>query len=340
MNNILTSYEKSRSLSFVLIAASIILALIGLFTSNGVLVALGMALAVCLYVFAMYYLDEHNVQGQSIKKHLLALHFFALLAISVAFLQFSRAPGMISYQTIHALADAFLVAGMLLLVDLYKSNLNYTVIAVVSAIAFVLSLLNVNIVLNLLLIFVAAYLIVVTLKESLLSVVLGVVVALFACLAIFGKNTPDMHKYLHVCAVVATLLVAYDFYKYVNKNAIEEDELYRTNVNNLDLSNDSTRVVANTDSLTRSTTRTTKEDTTKTRTRSTKTSYKPDSSWFIKEYENTPYEDILNAPVYAFKGVSEDMAKDLQDAFGIKTIGELADSKYFAWAKEIVEDAK
>ena len=67
--------------------------------------------------------------------------------------------------------------------------------------------------------------------------------------------------------------------------------------------------------------------------------YEFDRSWFIAEYKDLPYADLLNAPVYAFKGVSEAMAEDLRKAFGIKTIGQLADSKYFAWAKEIVEEA-
>lgn len=63
-------------------------------------------------------------------------------------------------------------------------------------------------------------------------------------------------------------------------------------------------------------------------------------SWFIKDYKDLPYEDLLNAPVYAFKGVSEEMANDLRAAFNIKTIGDLADSEFFAWAKEITEEAK
>ena len=81
--------------------------------------------------------------------------------------------------------------------------------------------------------------------------------------------------------------------------------------------------------------------TSKSSTRSRSASkYTFDRSWFIKEYEDESYDNLLNAPVYAFKGVSKEMAEDLEDAFGIKTIGDLADSKYFAWAKEIVEEAE
>ena len=47
----------------------------------------------------------------------------------------------------------------------------------------------------------------------------------------------------------------------------------------------------------------------------------------------------MDAPLTAFKGVSDAMAKDMKAAFGIDTIRELAESKYFKWAKEIVEEA-
>jgi predicted RecB family nuclease len=54
-----------------------------------------------------------------------------------------------------------------------------------------------------------------------------------------------------------------------------------------------------------------------------------------KTWESKSLREILDAPVAALEGVSESDAAKLQEAFGIKTISDLADCKYFHWAVAI-----
>ncbi len=53
------------------------------------------------------------------------------------------------------------------------------------------------------------------------------------------------------------------------------------------------------------------------------------------EYANLCFRDVCNAPLSALRGVSAKDAKALSQAFGISTIGELADLKYVKWATAI-----
>lgn len=55
-----------------------------------------------------------------------------------------------------------------------------------------------------------------------------------------------------------------------------------------------------------------------------------DGAWAGKSFR-----DICNAPVSALRGVSAKDAKALQEAFNVRTIGELADLKFVRWASAI-----
>ena len=326
----LASEKKSKNISVGFIIASILLGtLSAVVPSAGKLLKVLAALAsVALFGYAMHYLDYHNVQGQSIKKYILAFHTYAIHAILFTTTLFTGENGTLSFQVIHGLSDALLLAALLCSAKIFKNNISNTVVCVVALIGFVLSLLNLNVLLNILLIVCAVLLILYAYKESMLSVVLAAVVILLGLTAIFTKQNPKFHDYMHIFASCIMMFIAYQFYNVVSP------DLNTLNVQraNLDLDpTQTTRTVA---------TRNTVKDSNKTSKSMRTRKYTFDRSWFIKEYENESYENLLNAPVYAFKGVSEEMAKDLKDAFGIKTIGELADSKYFAWAKEIVEEAK
>jgi hypothetical protein len=48
-----------------------------------------------------------------------------------------------------------------------------------------------------------------------------------------------------------------------------------------------------------------------------------------KEWENKSLAEVLKAPVAALQGVSEGDAELLQQAFRIKTVGDLGKNKYF-----------
>jgi hypothetical protein len=52
-----------------------------------------------------------------------------------------------------------------------------------------------------------------------------------------------------------------------------------------------------------------------------------------KDWENTSLTEILKAPVSALQGVSEGDADLLEQAFNIKTVGDLGKNKYFRAAQ-------
>nr|WP_320025817.1 hypothetical protein [uncultured Acetobacterium sp.] len=54
-----------------------------------------------------------------------------------------------------------------------------------------------------------------------------------------------------------------------------------------------------------------------------------------KAFESKTLKEILDAPVSALAGVSENDGKLLEEAFGIKTVGDLGKNKYFLWAQSI-----
>jgi endonuclease YncB( thermonuclease family) len=61
-----------------------------------------------------------------------------------------------------------------------------------------------------------------------------------------------------------------------------------------------------------------------------------DISKFVdKKYEKKSLKEILEAPVTALQGVSENDGKLLDEAFNIKTVNDLAECKYFKWAHAI-----
>ncbi|MBL1119048.1 hypothetical protein JK364_42805 [Streptomyces sp. 110] len=55
-----------------------------------------------------------------------------------------------------------------------------------------------------------------------------------------------------------------------------------------------------------------------------------DKAWADKELS-----EILAAPVSALKGVSDRHGDLLREAFGIKTVADLANLKYFQWASTL-----
>lgn len=55
----------------------------------------------------------------------------------------------------------------------------------------------------------------------------------------------------------------------------------------------------------------------------------------VKAYQDKPLRALVKAPVSALAGVSETNARNLEKAFGIKTIGDMASNKFFRWASAI-----
>lgn len=54
-----------------------------------------------------------------------------------------------------------------------------------------------------------------------------------------------------------------------------------------------------------------------------------------KKYESKTFSEVFTAPVSALQGISENDGKLLDEAFSIKTVEDLADCKYFKWARLI-----
>ncbi|HEX6871048.1 MAG TPA: hypothetical protein VF163_08120 [Micromonosporaceae bacterium] len=59
-----------------------------------------------------------------------------------------------------------------------------------------------------------------------------------------------------------------------------------------------------------------------------------------KAYEEKDLADLVDAPVDALAGVSAGDAKLLQEAFNIKTVGDLGRNKYFRAAAALVDLAE
>ena len=55
-----------------------------------------------------------------------------------------------------------------------------------------------------------------------------------------------------------------------------------------------------------------------------------------KAYEEKSLAELVDAPVSALAGVTENDAKLLGEAFGIKTVGDLGRNKFFRTASAIV----
>ncbi|HKV83209.1 MAG TPA: hypothetical protein VJN88_01540 [Ktedonobacterales bacterium] len=59
-----------------------------------------------------------------------------------------------------------------------------------------------------------------------------------------------------------------------------------------------------------------------------------------KAFEGKEFHELVDAPVDALEGVSKGDAELLHKAFGIKTIGDLGENKFFLRAQAIVTLAK
>ena len=57
--------------------------------------------------------------------------------------------------------------------------------------------------------------------------------------------------------------------------------------------------------------------------------------YFDKGYEKSSYAELADAPISGIKGVSQDDAVDLERAFKVKTVGELATNKYVQIAQAL-----
>ena len=64
------------------------------------------------------------------------------------------------------------------------------------------------------------------------------------------------------------------------------------------------------------------------------------SKYLDKAYESKSLKEILDAPVSALAGVTEEDAELLKRAFRIKTVGDLGKNKYFLAANAMLQLTK
>ena len=64
------------------------------------------------------------------------------------------------------------------------------------------------------------------------------------------------------------------------------------------------------------------------------------SKYLDKAYESKSLKEILDAPVSALAGVTDDDAELLRKAFRIKTVGDLGKNKYFLAANAMLQLTK
>ena len=64
------------------------------------------------------------------------------------------------------------------------------------------------------------------------------------------------------------------------------------------------------------------------------------SKYLDKAYENKSLTEILNAPVSALAGVTDEDAENLRKAFRIKTVGDLGKNKFFLAAQAMLQLTK
>ena len=358
-NTYLTNQEKANTLSLALAVLTALCALVALFAPSlrTILTFLAALFATLLFGYACHYLEANNVQGQSIKKYVTAYNFFVLHAIALAFAQLTGEPGTLSNNVLWGITDGALLASLITLINVFKPLSSAAVTLTLAVVQFLLTLFGVDLLTNIVFLVAGCLLAFLSFKESLVSALLGVVVAILSLLGFFNKQTPTMHAYIHYLALVLMALVAYLFFKVVDPSRRLEGEYNVGSLTRGTYDTGSTRTTDYDSTVTRgavasgaaataasTASKSKKKDskdskkTTVTRS-SSSVNYKLDRDWFIVDYRDLPWEELLDAPVYAFKGVSEEMAEDLKSAFGIKTIREFAESKYFAWAKEIYEEA-
>ena len=58
----------------------------------------------------------------------------------------------------------------------------------------------------------------------------------------------------------------------------------------------------------------------------------------IKAFEGKSAAELAEAPIYALQGVSEADAEKMREAFGIKTIRDMASLKYYRRAKALLAE--
>lgn len=314
----LDSQSNAKKAVLLLGAGAVILLIVGAVMNKAahglggnIVMTLGVALTAGLIAFAIHYLRHREYDGVNVKRLVVIMHLAAVYAILGAVTLYTGRFTTFSYTVVTAVSDAVL-AGMLTYAILTTLKVKGGIISIVIGLLLgILSLLWVNKAVAIILLILAAVLLVVTFMKIKTSktltwwqIVTAVVVIVFMILTLIKGSYSNYHMLMHFALIIACLLIAGAIWALV---LVASKETVHPKVV------DTTKQV---------------ED------------YSDRSKWVVKKYQDMSYADLLNAPVDAISGVSDTDAELLNKAFQIKTVGDLANNKFFAWAKEIEEEAE
>lgn len=345
----LDNHEKAKSACVCIGLAAAALLVIGALTANvghavlpNLLLTLGVAAILALVCFVIHYIRHNEYDDAGVKGTVSVLHLYAAEAIFTAAALYSGGFGTFSYAVVHAVCDGFLAALLMLSTFVLLGKRGGAIAAIAGVAAAALSLLEVTLAVNILLAVLGAVLFVVALVRakynslSVLCLLVALVSAVFAVLALFAVGGA-IHMYLHfavlvcglapVCAVFAIAARnSVKLYTGNGKSAGAQEKTYMPKENAAEYGEHSVKPEHEkktvSDSAANDGTDTLEQD-----------------KWVVKRFRGLSAGELLLAPVDALNGVSAGDAQLLKEAFGVKTIGELADNKYFAWAAQIVAEA-
>ncbi|MDO4566725.1 MAG: hypothetical protein Q4B42_05280 [Oscillospiraceae bacterium] len=322
----LETHKNAKIMAIVLAVTSAPLLVGGALTAgyahsllSKLLLVLGACASIALACFVMHYL-RYNEGSAKAKAAVSALHFCALHAVFTAATLFSGGFGSFSYGVLHAVCDGLLAALLLsMIMGLFKKT-SWPLSVMLGVAVLCVSLLAGDIWTSWVLLALAAVLAVCALLKmgrepglGIYSAILSVICAvLIVCALVNGGEAG--HMWLHFGVLFAGLAAAIFVFVLQPrkvKRSVDVNECESEAVKTVQTSADE----AENDSYDR-------------------------EKWIVKKYHKLSPEELLLAPVDALYGLSETDAELLKSAFGIKTIGELADNKFFAWAEEIVKEAE
>lgn len=344
---------KFNKTTLTLAIAGIVILLLGIvfiFASSShsifsnILFIISALLGVALMITAIYEIlkAENKVFGNEPIK---VYHAFAVNAIILCFCLFAGSRGLFTGRLFHALIDGALAALLIIYAGTFKNKslLAYSIIA--GVITAVISYFDIKYVTEILFVIFAVILFIQSIKDKKTEIkiykntalAVSAAVTLLSVIAMFCFKD-IVHMYMHTIIIGAMFVIGLSVYGLISENKEKEnvkisDEIKNNkNQDNKENGEDDKKIVKEDVKAIDEAKVSGQEDNVKN------SSANPKNIMVIKAYQNLSYKELMNSPAHALKGVSEEDGKLLKEAFGIKTIGDFAENKFFGWAKEITKN--
>ena len=304
---------NAKKLGWILAILALVSAVIGIcLVKNGYTVWTGIlfiisGLSVLFFIsFLIHYLNHNNPKGVSYKKEVTVLHLTAMIVVFVVTILVASPLGAFSKAVLEGITDGLLVAlSVLIIGTLLEKRLG--IVAIIG-----------GVIEGLLILF----------SQSMIAIVILFIVGLVT-LAIVIWHLVSKHKNHRFAAyyLVASLFItALTLAQLINGNSEAMHMYLHFGMLIAPLA----LVAVFYGLVTLFESKDTKEEPASDKK----------SERIIKEYSSLSAKELLDAPVDALKGVSKDDAELLNKAFGIKTIGDFANNRFFDYATKIVEESK